>query len=43
MKHRKECKGWGDNWVKLGGLKGFLDGSWGSHTALMIADGRKRR
>lgn len=35
LKDRKETKGWGDEWVKLGGLKGFLDGSLGSHTALM--------
>jgi len=36
LKQRKENKGWGDEWVKLGGLKGFLDGSLGSHTALMF-------
>ncbi|MBN2281540.1 MAG: amidohydrolase [Candidatus Marinimicrobia bacterium] len=35
LKERKETKGWGDVWVKLGGLKGFIDGSLGSHTALM--------
>ncbi|NPE27331.1 amidohydrolase [Methanococcoides sp. SA1] len=35
LKERKDTKGWGDEWVKLGGLKGFIDGSLGSHTALM--------
>lgn len=35
LKQRKETKGWGDEWVRLGGLKGFMDGSLGSHTALM--------
>ena len=36
LKQRKESQGWGDEWVKLGGLKGFMDGSLGSHTALMM-------
>lgn len=35
LKARKDTRGWGDKWVKLGGLKGFIDGSLGSHTALM--------
>lgn len=35
LKERKETKGWGDEWLRLGGLKGFIDGSLGSHTALM--------
>ena len=26
----------GDEWVKIGGLKGFMDGSLGSHTAAML-------
>lgn len=28
-----ENQGRGDNWLKMGGLKGFVDGSLGSHTA----------
>lgn len=28
--------GRGDNWLKIGGLKGFVDGSLGSHTAAMM-------
>ena len=28
-----ENNGRGDNWLKIGGLKGFMDGSLGSHTA----------
>ena len=28
-----ELNGRGDNWLKIGGLKGFMDGSLGSHTA----------
>lgn len=28
--------GRGDDWVKIGGLKGFVDGSLGSHTAAMM-------
>ncbi|MEO8576782.1 MAG: amidohydrolase, partial [Gemmatimonadales bacterium] len=30
-------RGKGDNWVRIGGLKGFVDGSLGSHTAAMFA------
>jgi predicted amidohydrolase YtcJ len=29
--------GRGDNWLRIGGLKGFVDGSLGSHTAAMLA------
>jgi predicted amidohydrolase YtcJ len=29
--------GRGDEWLRIGGLKGFVDGSLGSHTALMLA------
>jgi predicted amidohydrolase YtcJ len=29
--------GRGDDWVRIGGLKGFADGSLGSHTASMLA------
>lgn len=28
--------GHGDHWLKIGGLKGFVDGSLGSHTAAML-------
>jgi predicted amidohydrolase YtcJ len=30
------ARGHGDAWVRLGGLKGFVDGSLGSHTAAML-------
>ncbi|MEX2154584.1 MAG: amidohydrolase [Gemmatimonadaceae bacterium] len=30
-------RGPGDNWLRIGALKGFVDGSLGSHTALMLA------
>ncbi|MBL7817312.1 MAG: amidohydrolase [Saprospiraceae bacterium] len=30
-------KGLGDKWLRIGGLKGFVDGSLGSHTAAMLA------
>ena len=33
---RKKEQGWGDKWLKTGGLKGFVDGSLGSHTAAMF-------
>lgn len=31
------ARGCGDDWVRMGGLKGFVDGSLGSHTAAMFA------
>jgi predicted amidohydrolase YtcJ len=31
-----EARGNGDDWLRIGGLKGFVDGSLGSHTAAMI-------
>ena len=31
-----KARGHGDAWVRIGGLKGFVDGSIGSHTALML-------
>ena len=31
-----KARGHGDDWVRIGGLKGFVDGSIGSHTALML-------
>ena len=30
-------RGKGDEWIRIGGLKGFVDGSLGSHTAAMFA------
>jgi hypothetical protein len=30
-------RGVGDNWLRIGGLKGFVDGSLGAHTAAMLA------
>jgi predicted amidohydrolase YtcJ len=30
------ARGTGDEWLKIGGLKGFMDGSLGSHTAAML-------
>ena len=31
------ARGKGDEWLRIGGLKGFVDGSLGSHTAAMFA------
>ena len=31
------ARGTGDEWIRIGGLKGFVDGSLGSHTAAMFA------
>jgi predicted amidohydrolase YtcJ len=31
-----EARGQGDDWLRIGGLKGFVDGSLGSHTAAML-------
>lgn len=31
------ARGRGDDWLRIGGLKGFVDGSLGSHTAAMFA------
>jgi predicted amidohydrolase YtcJ len=31
------ARGRGDEWLRIGGLKGFVDGSLGSHTAAMMA------
>jgi len=31
-----KARGLGDDWVRIGGLKGFVDGSIGSHTAAML-------
>jgi hypothetical protein len=32
-----KARGRGDEWLRIGGLKGFVDGSLGSHTAAMFA------
>ena len=37
LKEKIEKEGNGDEWVKYGGLKGFVDGSLGSHTAAFKA------
>lgn len=31
-----KARGHGDSWLRIGGLKGFVDGSLGSHTAAML-------
>ena len=31
-----KARGHGDDWIRIGGLKGFVDGSLGSHTAAML-------
>jgi predicted amidohydrolase YtcJ len=31
-----KARGTGDDWLRIGGLKGFVDGSLGSHTAAML-------
>jgi predicted amidohydrolase YtcJ len=36
LKAQIEGEGSGDNWVKIGGVKGFIDGSLGSHTAAFV-------
>lgn len=37
LKVEIEQNGRGNNWLKIGGLKGFVDGSLGSHTAVFFA------
>lgn len=37
LKEKIEKSGKGDKWLKIGGVKGFVDGSLGSHTAAMLA------
>jgi predicted amidohydrolase YtcJ len=36
LKEKVTKEGWGDKWLKTGGLKEFVDGSLGSHTALLL-------
>ena len=37
LKEKIKKDGAGDKWLKIGGVKGFVDGSLGSHTAAMLA------
>jgi predicted amidohydrolase YtcJ len=36
LRHEVAANGRGDAWVRIGGLKGFMDGSLGSHTAAFL-------
>ena len=36
LRDRVAERGHGDDWLRIGSLKGFVDGSLGSHTALML-------
>ena len=36
LKDTVAARGHGDSWLRIGGLKGFVDGSLGSHTAAML-------
>ena len=36
LRDRVNARGHGDAWLHIGGLKGFVDGSLGSHTAAML-------
>lgn len=37
LRDEVKAHGRGDSWLRIGGLKGFVDGSLGSHTAAMLA------
>ncbi|MDB4891980.1 MAG: Amidohydrolase 3 [Gemmatimonadetes bacterium] len=37
LRDEVKAHGHGDAWLRIGGLKGFVDGSLGSHTAAMLA------
>ncbi len=37
LRDEVKAHGHGDTWLRIGGLKGFVDGSLGSHTAAMLA------
>ncbi len=37
LRDEVQAHGRGDDWLRIGGLKGFVDGSLGSHTAAMLA------
>jgi predicted amidohydrolase YtcJ len=36
LRDEVESRGTGNEWLRIGGLKGFMDGSLGSHTAAML-------
>jgi predicted amidohydrolase YtcJ len=36
LRDEVKARGRGDSWLRIGGLKGFVDGSLGSHTAAML-------
>jgi hypothetical protein len=36
LSHEVQQAGTGSEWLRIGGLKGFMDGSLGSHTAAML-------
>ena len=36
LRDEVQSRGRGDSWLRIGGLKGFVDGSLGSHTAAML-------
>lgn len=36
LRDEVQANGRGDDWLRIGGLKGFVDGSLGSHTAAML-------
>ena len=36
LRDEVDANGTGDEWLRVGGLKGFMDGSLGSHTAAML-------
>jgi len=36
LRDETESRGTGNEWLRIGGLKGFMDGSLGSHTAAML-------
>jgi predicted amidohydrolase YtcJ len=36
LKEQTDREGFGDKWIRTGGVKGFVDGSLGSHTAAFI-------
>ena len=36
LRNEVDAHGRGDTWLRIGGLKGFVDGSLGSHTAAML-------
>lgn len=37
LRDEVDAQGFGDEWLRIGGLKGFMDGSLGSHTAAFLA------